>query len=147
MVRLATIEDVPAIAAGENGIWETLPLPGSFDRDGFITRLTALMKTGRGVVIADFAEDGTVTSAMGGYVSLEFSSSFPIAQQIFWTANRKRKCASALKVLKEFEKECQRLGAKVIFITALFDANMNRMSSVFKRFGYRPAQVQFIKGL
>jgi hypothetical protein len=145
MVRLVSEEELPAVIDAGDGVWESLPLPGRFNPEHWKTRMASLMRAGLGILVADFDSGGKILAAAGGLIAPEMHCGDLIGQQAFVFTSLKRR-GSGLKVLRTFEKECFARGAQHVFLTHLVDGNAKRMSRVFKRWGYLPAQISHVKG-
>jgi GNAT superfamily N-acetyltransferase len=71
-----------------------------------------------------------------------------LAQELFWWVGPEhRKSGVAIELLAALEKTAKALGAKAILMLAIDALDGERVASIYKRRGYRPAERTFMRKL
>lgn len=71
-----------------------------------------------------------------------------LAQELFWwVAPEHRKSGAAIELLRALEAAARKAGAKALLMLCIDRLDGERVSEIYKRHGYRPAERTFVRKL
>jgi L-amino acid N-acyltransferase YncA len=149
MIRNATIEDIPAIAAiGAHfhavAGWSDI---AGYSADDCAKSIAAMMEAGSGLfVVAD--EDGEIAGMAGGVVfPLYFNSQHLSGQELFLWVEEQQRDGLGGNLLAALEDEARKAGCDSWSMIALDKVRPAATGALYKRRGYRAAEHSWMKRL
>lgn len=98
-----------------------------------------------GILLAE--DDAGVFGALAYMVAPDYWSAKPIAQECFWFVKEGSNQFAAVRLLKKFIEAAKDACAKAIILGSEYGVNHSRMDSFYKKLGFRPADIRYIKHL
>lgn len=140
MIRKATIEDLPKLKELADEFYSSSEFLVDFDLDYFCSMWKQFILSGIGVIwiLNDF--DGM----FGAMKYRNINNGMLTACEIFWfVAESKR--GQGMELLKTFESWAKQEGCKRIIMAYLEDLMPDVLKNVYKRRGYKPMEVHYVK--
>lgn len=144
-VRPVTIEELPQVVGVGFQFFKEGDLPGGFVPDVFIRNWTSLLSEDRGVFFGLFKEDRFV-GGLGAVICPDLNNGQLMAVETFWYVQPQHR-GRGLRLLREFEKWAKERGARRVAMLHLLKLHPAEMNTLYKRLGYRPVEVNYIKEL
>lgn len=145
MVRVLTIEDLPAMAAMGPDFYRESGLPGSFIPEVFISKWTAFINMGVGFILGLF-RDGKLSGGFGAIVSDDFNDGAIVANECFWFVSPEAR-GRGFELLLAYEEEARKRGAVRCSMIHLNSLQPNRLGELYERRGYRAIETAYMKEL
>lgn len=145
LIRPLQPDEVPVLLEGARMFFDEGKLPGKLNEASFVEGWQKFLASGIGILFAAFEGD-KFCGAIGGSVFGDFPTGDLVATEFFWyTLPGKR--GSGLRLLRAFEDESRRRGAKRIAMIHLADLNDEVMGKMYERLGYRLGEKIYFKTL
>ncbi|HKY81197.1 MAG TPA: GNAT family N-acetyltransferase [Sphingobium sp.] len=149
MIRLATLEDIPAIAEmgerfhGEAG-WEDI---AGYSVEDCSISLRQMIEGDLGIVIV--AEDeGRIVGIAGGLIfPLYFNHAHKSGQELFWYVEPGRRDGLGRKLKTALEDEARKAACQSWTMIALDKVSPEATGRLYRRDGYRAAEHSWIRRL
>ena len=120
-------------------------LPGSFKIEAFLHNWRMLLKNNMGAMWK-LVNDGKMVGAMGGLLAPDMNDGEIVATEAFWYVMPEfRHSTGGLKMLVYFEKWAKEMGAKRIVMGHLLTNLPNALPEYYKRRGYSPTEIFYVK--
>ena len=150
VVRRAMIDDLTAYVRLAQAFHTASPMreTASFDVEGYSAfYVDALENPLMALWVAEL--DGAVVGITGAlFYSLYFSPSTKIVQELWWWLNPDARGSGLGKqMFLAIEDWAVAQKASAVFMIALENTDSETMSAVYERFGYRPIERTFMKGV
>ncbi|KAB0670352.1 hypothetical protein F6V30_09370 [Oryzomonas sagensis] len=150
MIRAATTEDIPAMAAlgrifhAATRLAELAP----YDEGSVAGLLNGMIRDGARSVVLVMERDGAVVGGICGVVVPAYWNwSVLVGQQLAWFVHAEHRGGRSLRLLAAFEQECVARGAAVMASGAKKDAGYGRMAALLTRRGYFELESMYLKGV
>lgn len=135
--RLATVEDVPRILEMAKDFFSYSVYSGvEYDEEAVRVLVEHLLEDGCVFV----SERGFIAGAL---VPLLFAPQFLIAQEIAWWAP----AGGGRELRTMFEDWAEAMGARVVQMSTLSNANAAKLASNLSENGYVPVEIQYLKAI
>lgn len=148
MIRPATLDDVPAIAAlgerfhAEAG-WSDI---FAYSQEDCAASIGALLESE--LFICLVADEGEIVGIVGGIICpVYFNRSHKSGEELFWYVSDNASQMTGLRLLDALEAEAKARGCESWQMKSLAKLNGDRMAKLYERRGYRPSEHTFIKRL
>jgi GNAT superfamily N-acetyltransferase len=145
MVRLLTVNELPAAAAMGPEFFAEGRLPGAFVPDIFVTKWTSLIEQGIGFMLGLF-RDGVLMGAFGAVVAEDLNDGKPVANECFWFVKPEAR-GRGLELLSSYEQEAINRGAVRCSMIHLLSLQPERLAYLYERRGYQPVETSYFKEL
>jgi GNAT superfamily N-acetyltransferase len=147
MIREAQVEDLPKLEPCAREFYTASHFLKNFDPERFVDMWTALLDSGAGAILLLTDEDtGEIHGTLGGVVYPEPYSGTLVATEFFWFVKEARR-GEGLRLLRAFEAWARDKGCAQIRMAHLVDVMPAKLEKVYRRFGYTPAEVLYVKEL
>lgn len=117
-----------------------------FDRQAFLNYWKWQLSGNSGVFIAA-KSDGKVIGGIGGVVTTFQTSSVPSLVEMFWWVEEEFRGALSLRLIRRFEKEGEKLGAKRVLMACMESSEPDKVERIYLARGYKPFERHYIKSL
>ena len=147
MIREARLDDLRRLEACAREFYAQSRFLKGFDPERFEAFWTSLLEQEMGVIFLLVSDrDGEIEGTLGGVIYPEPYSGARIATEFFWFVHQARR-GEGLKLLRAFESWARAKGCAQIRMAHLVDLMPAKLETVYRRFGYTPAEVQYLKEL
>ncbi|KAB0665562.1 hypothetical protein F6V25_07510 [Oryzomonas japonica] len=150
MIRPATTEDIPAMAAlgrifhASTRLAELAP----YDEGSVADLLSGMVRDGARSVVLVMERGGAVVGGICGVVVPAYWNwSVLMGQQLAWFVHAEHRGGRSLRLLAAFEQECVARGAAVIASGAKKDVAYGGMDALLTRRGYFELESMYLKGV
>ena len=143
-LRETRVEDLPKLETCAREFYTASRFLKDFDPERFVSMWTGLLDSGAGVILLLEDETGEIDGTLGGVVYPEPYSGTLIATEFFWFVKQARR-GEGLKLLRAFEAWARAKGCAQIRMAHLVDVMPAKLEKVYRRFGYTPAEVLYVK--
>lgn len=142
MIRLATLEDMPALLRMGKSFFDASGYGGltTFDHDDTSDLLSRLIDA------ETLVTDGK--GAMLGFVvfPMFMNSSTVVAQELFWWVDKAfRKTGVGVEILKHAEDLARMKGAKSMMMLSLKELDGERVNKLYQRMGYQEREQTYMR--
>lgn len=138
--------DLPRLAECAREFYSASQFLRGFDLDRFVNVWTTLIESGTGVIFA-IENDGAVSGTIGGVVYQEPYSGESIAVEFFWYVLARDRGPSGIRLYRAFEDWARAHECSQIRMVHLMDSMPEKLSHVYRRLGFCPAEVHYIKSI
>lgn len=146
MIRLLTGPELPLLLPTAHRFFDEGRIAGSLDEGLFIRTWAAHIKAGSGIVLVDETETGELKGSIGGFVVPDQFTGDIVAHEGYWYVNpQHRKGLTGVRLLREFEAEAARRGAKRILMIYIHQPQAAKFDKFYERAGYKPLEVVYSK--
>ena len=142
MIRKATTEDLPKLLNLAQEFYASSEFLEGFNLNIFVANWSNFINNDIGVIWILNEFDGI----LGAVKYPDINSGELVATEFFWFVSPDKR-GDGIKLLREFEKWAKEVGCKKIFMVYLMDSMPEEMKSVYKRYGYKPMEVHYVKEL
>lgn len=147
-VRPVTIPELPRVASVGFTFFKEGDIPGGFVPEVFIRNWTDLLLNNRGVFYGAFTPEGMFTGGLGALLCPDLNNGQVMAVECFWYVLPEfRGGTAAGRLLKAFERWAREQGAKRMVMVHLLNLTPTELHNTYKRLGYRPVEVNYVKEL
>lgn len=141
MIRLATVDDMPAIIEMGRRFhaaspWADMPI----DEGHLVAHMTGFIEGDNSAV---FVLDD-LTGGIGLFVSPVYFSPVLVAQETFWYCEAPGRGGALLEVAEEWARN---MGADHLSMICLEGKNRDIVGKIYERRGYRPTEHTYMKAL
>lgn len=147
MMFLAEVRDLKScIPCAEkfHGIYD----PGvPFCESSFIDYWTSILESKQGFMILFEHKDGDVIAGAGGVISKFQTSDVLNSVELFYWVEPEFRGKIGLKLLREFEEESARRGAKRVVMACMESSEPDRAERLYLARGYKKFERHFVKAL
>ncbi len=151
MIERLKPEQLPLCLEGGRLFFEAAKHPGGFVPGVFLDTFGALVESGRGIVLASFDAQGdnkTITGALGGVLAPSPFNGQLMAIEMFWfVLPEYRGRSDALRLFSAFEDWAVEVNADMISMIHLLALAPDKLEKLYRRRGYTPIEVNYIKEL
>lgn len=91
-------------------------------------------------------KDGKPVGVIGGFIVNGLTNSKLAVQEVIWYVDKEHR-AHGKKLMVEFEKLARSKGASSIIMCLMCNSMQERLDKYYKRLGYKPFEVQYMKEL
>jgi GNAT superfamily N-acetyltransferase len=104
-----------------------------------------LLESGTGVIFVD--ENGEeIQGTLGGVAYPEINSGELVATEFFWFVAPERR-GGGLRLYRAFEEWARSKGCREIRMAYLIDSMPEKLAKLYRRLGFEPVEVQYVKEL
>lgn len=141
MIRLATVEDIPKLCTLAQEFASSTEFVKGFDKDRFIANWTHFIKQ-CGIIFILNEFDGM----LGGIKYPDINSGTMTAAECFWFVSPLKR-GEGMKLLTAFEQWAKDNECKSVIMVHLMDSMPEKLQTVYKRNGYKAAEIHYVKEL
>lgn len=145
MIRQATIEDLPGMEAAAREFLGESRFFGPFEMGRFVALWSQLIGSGMGVIFI-LENDGALVGCIGGVATPEPYSADLAASEFFWSVMESHR-GGGLHLYRAFEAWARAKGCQQIRLCHMLDSMPEKLSHVYRRLGFEPAEVHYVKSL
>jgi len=142
LIRRASLDDLPRLAPMAREFYSQSQFLHHFDADRFAKCWTELLTLGTGVIFLLGTED--ISGVLGGVIYPDLYSGRLIATEFFWYV-RLGSRGHGMQLYLAFERYAKNRGCEEIRMVHLLDSMPEKLSRVYRRLGYAPAEVHYVK--
>lgn len=145
MIRVATVEDLTQIAPHGAAFYREGNLVGNYDPKRFAKNWTMFFNQKLGVIfIMEIA--GKFAGALGGILFSDPNNNDTVATELFWyVLPEYRYSIESIRLLVAFERWAKEMGAIRVSMMHTFGSQVEKLSGIYTKFGYRPLEVHYVK--
>lgn len=144
-LREATVEDFPRMETCAREFFAASRFLNGFASDVFENTWTGLLAGDAGVIFL-LEDEHAIHGALGGVAYPDPHTGELIATEFFWFVSEGHR-GQGLRLLKAFEEWARAKGCVQIRMAYLMDLMPSKLEMVYKRLGYVPAEVLYVKEL
>lgn len=133
--RLLTADEVPLLLDGARSFFREFALPGALNESHFVASLRQHIRAGHGFVLA--AGAAPFSGSIAGIVYPDFVTGEPTCMEFYWYVMPDRRGSVGVRLLRAFEAEAQRRGARRIMMMHLMAAHTDGFERLYTRAGYK----------
>jgi len=123
-------------------------LPGAFNPHAFIEKMSHLIKLDVASVIGAFDKHGTIQGAIAFSVYDDIYTGEKTATEMWWfVLPEHRVGATAMRLLREFERNAKERGCKRACMVHLIAINSDTLSALYRRLDYKHIESCYAKTL
>lgn len=145
-IRPATIADLENVGPVAEEFYASSRFLTGFNLQRFAAFWAPMLESGLGSIIVAIDESGRVAGAIGGVIYPEPYTGELVATEFFWFVSATQR-GQGMTLYREFEAWARRGGASQIRMVHLLDSMPERLSAVYKRLGFEPAETHYVKEL
>lgn len=120
-------------------------MPGKFVPEIFAAKWTELIEKGFGFIIGLF--DGPkLDGVFGAVVVGDVNDGELVSNEMFWFVSKESR-GGGLRLLKTYEEEARKRGAKRCSMGHLLALQPEKTDSLYRRLGYTPVETSYFKNL
>ena len=148
MIREATLEDFPGVAAMGQEFYARMNVPGVFDPDTFAANWD---RTAQALVSVLFVaeREGRLEGGIGAVIVPDLCDGRLVAQEMFWFAREQAGAFVALRLLRAYHRWAKAHGvAETRLSHMLTDNNPEKhqqLYRIYEKLGYRPIEYNWIR--
>ncbi len=141
----ATLEDLPSVARNGRAFYEEGQLPGDFNPSTFCSTWEKFIASGLGKIFA--LKKGTdFCGALGCLVYPDPNDGATVAMETFWYVSKQFR-GRGLLLLNAFEEWAKENNAARCMIAHYVHLNADVLGRIYRRRGFSPLEVHYIKTL
>lgn len=144
-IKPATVADLASCGPAAREFYASSKHLKAFDLERFCSAWKNLLESGVGTIFLLWHE-GAIVGAIGGVVYPEMYSDAMVAQEFFWFVSPKHRGQGA-DLYRAFEQWARENGATEIRMGFLHDSMPERLTVVYKRWGFQPIETNWAKEL
>lgn len=142
-VRLLSVEEIPLLLPGAREFFATRRLMGELNEAHFVSALKNQSESGIGFVLV--CGNPPFRGSIAGAIVRDFATGDPTCLELYWYTCEAERGSVGLRLLKAFEAEATRRGAKRIIMMNLAGDEMDTFAKFYNRCGYRLKEQVFAK--
>jgi GNAT superfamily N-acetyltransferase len=146
MIRQATFEDLPKMAATAREFYAASPTLADLQDQKFCETWHRLIDTGIGVAFIEYAGD-FIAGGIGAIVTSDPYGKTTIASEAFWFVSENSRGTLGIRLYRAFEEWAKSHGVDSIQMIHLMDAAGAKVRNLYLRMGYEPVEVRYQKRL
>lgn len=145
------------IRAGMDDLKDCLPCAESFhnvydpdvpfSKDAFLRYWESILSTGQGFMILFEHKDGDVVGGAGGVITNLQTSDALNSIELFYWVDPEFRGSVGLRLLREYEEESIRRGAKRIIMACMETSDPDRAERLYLARGYKRFERHFVKDI
>lgn len=145
MIRAAAVEELSTIAPYGKAFYEEGNLVGTYDPETFRKTWSAFLGKGLGVIfVMEIA--AKFAGALGGILFLDPNNNDLVATELFWyVLPEYRNSVESVRLLVAFERWAKEMDARRVSMMHTFGSQVEQLSAIYTRLGYRPLEVHYVK--
>lgn len=143
-ISKAIAADLPRMETAAREFYASSRFLVGFDMERFTSAWASLIESCGVIFLAE--TDGLVDGALGGVAYPDINSGALIATEFFWFMRPGRRGAG-LGLYRRFEQWARNSNCSQIRMVHLADGEPQRMAKLYKRLGFDPAEVHYVKEL
>lgn len=145
MIKAAAIQDLKEIAPYGKAFYEEGNLVGNYDPETFVKNWTVFLEKGLGVIFI-MESMGKFAGALGGILFMDPNNNDVSATELFWyVLPEHRNGIEPVRLLLAFEHWAKEMGARRVSMMHTFGTQVEQLSGIYTRLGYRPLEVHYVK--
>jgi GNAT superfamily N-acetyltransferase len=144
-IREATVEDFPRMESCAREFFSQSRFLKGFDPGVFASTWAGLLASGAGAIFL-LEDENEIHGALGGVAYPDPHTGDLLATEFFWFVSAGHR-GQGLRLLKTFETWARAKGCRQIRMAHLVDLMPEKLEAVYKRLGYAPAEVLYVKEL
>jgi GNAT superfamily N-acetyltransferase len=144
MIRLARIDEVRVVVMFLSQSEEFPKLTLGHDVERIIREFTRMMKEGRAGILVMQDERGWLQGGLLFIKTLSLYGGEPVAMKTSWYVAPKYR-GKGMSLVHAFEKLAKELGCKKVVMSHLPGKQAERIERIYKRRGYKPIDIQYVK--
>ena len=117
-----------------------------FDMGRFAALWSGLLESKAGVVFGLFDEAGEIQGMLGGLAYPEPYSAELLATEMFWFVRAEER-GGGIRLYRAFEQWAREMGCSQIRMVHLLDSMPERLEKVYRRWGFKAAEVHYVRDL
>jgi hypothetical protein len=126
--------------------FEEKGLPGSFNRDVFVSTWKKLIEANVGALWV-IKDEGKVVGALGGTIYPDPNDGELVAQEAFWYVDHERRHGvEPIRLFLNFEAWAKTIGAKRLIMVALINSDV-RIGKLYEARGYKAVETIYLKNV
>lgn len=144
-IRLIPAEEVPLLLPGARAFFAEGNLVGELNEEHFVKTLQGYVESGIGFVLAS----GTppFRGSIAGILYPDFATGELRCMEFFWYVPKEERGFVGVRLLKAFEAEAAKRGAKHLLMMHLVAGQEDKFSQFYTRSGYKMIEQVFSKQL
>jgi GNAT superfamily N-acetyltransferase len=139
----ATVADIPELYGLAARFYAESNLLGTFDAEMFRANWERILRENVGAIFL-LKSGNWLAGALGGVVYPDMYQDRLVATEFFWFVKPESR-GSGLRLYDAFEKWAKERGCQQIRMVHLLDVMPERVSQIYLRLGFTPAEVHYIK--
>ena len=143
IIRRLQISELRLMTEGGFSFFKEAQLPGEFNPAAFEETWKNLLYGGKGHILASFA-GSEITGVLGFVVSRDLHTGDLMATETMWYTLPNHR-GHGIRLLKAFEEQAAKLGAKRIAMIHLLTINAPELEKLYQRMGYKAIEVHYLK--
>lgn len=146
MIRQATFEDLPKMAATAREFYAASPTLADLQDQKFCETWQRLIETGIGVAFIEYVGD-SIAGGIGAIVAPDPYGNTTIASEAFWFVSETSRGTLGIRLYRAFEAWAKSHGVDSIQMIHLMDSTGAKVRNLYLRMGFEPVEVRYQKRL
>lgn len=142
-IRLLALEEIPLLLPGAREFFATRKLMGALNEAYFVSALKNHSESGIGFVLV--CGNPPFRGSIAGAIVRDFATGDPTCLELYWFVCEAERGSVGLRLLKAFEAEAAKRGAKRIIMMNLAGDEMETFTNFYTRCGYQLKEQVFAK--
>jgi len=145
-IREAETSDLDSLEPLATEFYSQSQFLTGFDMARFKRCWTELIEGGAGTIFLLIDDRGEIAGLLGGMKYPELYSGTPIATEFFWYVQEGLR-GQGMKLYRAFEDWARNRKCSQIRMVHLMDSMPDKLNVVYRRLGYEPAELHYVKDL
>lgn len=142
MIRAAVLSDIPEIVRMGEAFCRASGHPVPFDPESFAASVVEMLASPAFIVLV--TDGGMLIGFVQG--ALANRNHIQASEIVWWVDEDKRGTGAGLALFREFERIAREKGAQSFTVTRQVELEAERVDAIYRRMGYRPTDVTYVKG-
>jgi len=144
MIRPAKASDLVVVAEMGREFYSEGRIPGTIVPDVFVANWRSYLSAGCGrIFLAE--ENEEIVGFLGALLYPDVNDGDLIGTELFWFVEKEHRGRCGMRLFDAFEKWAIEAGAKRLIMSHLSTLAPDKLKKIYKRLGYRKADVSYVK--